>query len=82
MVIGTRGFIAWLEAGVYAKIRGTCKNIFVRIFVHAVGLLLIIGGLYFLISTIPSMISVAGLVLSMIGVFIFCIPLGMEKKFH
>ncbi len=78
MVIGTQGFITWLEAGVYTKIRAACKNIFVRIFVHAVGLLLIIGGLYFLISTMPSMTSITGLFLSMIGVFTFCIPLGME----
>ena len=79
MVVGTRGFIAWSEAGVYNKIREACKNIFVRVFVHAVGLLLIIGGLYFLIATMPSLTSVAGLFLSIIGLCIFCIPLGITE---
>jgi len=78
MIIGTRGFIAWLKAGMYIKIRERCKNIFVRICVHAVGLLWVIGGLYFLIAAMPSMTSAAGMFLSIIGLFIFCIPLGMD----
>jgi len=79
MIIGARGFIAWLETGMYIKIRERCKNIFVRICVHAVGLLLVTGGLYFLIAAMPSMTSVAGLFLNIIGLFIFCIPLGMDE---
>ena len=78
MVLGTRGFVAWLEAGVYMRIREACKNIFVRMCVHAVGLVLIIVGLYFLIATMPSMTSVTGLFLGIIGLFIFVIPLGIE----
>ena len=78
MVIGTRGFVAWLEAGLYVRIREACKNIFTRICVHAIGLVLIIVGLYFLIATMPSMTSVAGLFLGIIGVLFFVLPLGVE----
>ncbi|DAC71824.1 MAG TPA: hypothetical protein DSN98_08370 [Thermoplasmata archaeon] len=78
MVIGTRGFIAWFETVIYNKIRETCKNILLKIFVHAFGVLLMVGGIYFLITTMPSMISIAGLILIFIGLFIFLIPLGVE----
>ncbi|MBE3121624.1 MAG: hypothetical protein IMZ53_10580 [Thermoplasmata archaeon] len=78
MVIGTRGFIAWFEAIIYNKIREVCKNIFVKIFVHTVGVLLMVGGIYFLITTMPSITSVVGMFLIIIGLFVFLIPLGVE----
>jgi hypothetical protein len=78
MIVGERGFIAWFEAIIYNKIRRACKNIFAKIFVHIVGMLLMIGGIYFLITTMPSMTSVAGLFLIIIGLFVFLIPLGVK----
>jgi succinate-acetate transporter protein len=78
MVIGSRGFIAWFEAVIYNKIRRACKNIFLKIFIHSIGVLLIMAGIYFLITTMPSMTSIAGLFLIFIGLFVFLIPLGVE----
>lgn len=78
MVVGTEGFIAWFEALIYNKIRHACKNIYVKIFVHALGILLVVGGLYFLITTIPSFTSIIGLFLIFIGLVVFVIPLGVE----
>ena len=78
MVIGTRGFIAWFEAIMYQKIREVCKNIYIKLFIHTVGLLVVIGGIYFFIATMPSLISVAGLFLTIIGLVIFFIPLGIQ----
>ncbi len=78
MVIGVEEFVAWFEAIIYNKIRQTCKNILIRIFVHLLGLLSIILGLYFLITYMPSMISIAGLFLSLVGIVIFLIPMGIS----
>ena len=78
MVVGTKGFIAWLYAIVYNPIRNASKNIYVKIFVHTIGILLIVAGIYFLIIMIPSLASIVGLLLIFIGLFIFLIPLGVE----
>jgi hypothetical protein len=72
------GFIAWFEAILYNRIRAACRNIFIKLFVHAVGVLMMIGGLYFLITTLPSVTGVEGMLLFFIGLFIFLIPLGVE----
>jgi len=75
---GYIGYIARLYAVIYNKIREVCKNIFLKIFVHSLGLILMIIGLYFLITTMPSIISVTGMILIFIGLFIFLIPLGVK----
>jgi hypothetical protein len=78
MIVGTRAFIAWFEAILYNPIREVCRNIVVKIVVHTIGTVLMIGGLFFLITTIPSITSIEGLLLIFIGCFIFLIPLGVE----
>lgn len=78
MIGGEREFIAWFETLMYNKIRDVCKNIYVKIFVHAVGVLLIIGGIYFLITTMPSFTNIAGLFLIIIGLVVFVITVGVE----
>jgi hypothetical protein len=78
MVFGTKGFIAWFEVLIYRKLRNASKNIYVKIAVHTIGVLLIITGIYFVITTIPSLASIAGLFLIIIGLVIFVIPLGVE----
>lgn len=78
MIIGERGFIAWFEAVIYNKIRRTCKNIFLKIFVHSISVLLMMAGIYFLITTMPSMTGIVGLFLFVIGLFVFLIPLGVD----
>jgi membrane protein YdbS with pleckstrin-like domain len=78
-VIGTRGFVAWFYAVVYNRILAACKNIFVKISMHLIGLIAIVVGLYFLILTMPSIASVGGLVLLLIGLVVFVIPFGTKK---
>ena len=78
MVVGTKGFISWFEALIYNKIRDACKNIYVKISVHTIGILLMVVGIYFLITTMPSLASITGLFLIIIGLVIFVIPLGLE----
>jgi hypothetical protein len=78
MVYGASGFIAWFEIVIYNKIRKACKNIFIKIFVHLLGLVLMIIGLYFLIATMPSFTSIGGLFLSLVGFVIFLIPIGVK----
>ena len=43
--IGTEGFVAWFYAIVYNYIRRACKNFLIKLFVHSIGLTLIIIGL-------------------------------------
>ena len=76
---GIRGFITWLEITFIDKIRNACKNIFVKVLVHALGVLFIIGGMYFILTNNPSLASIGGVLLIMIGLVIFIIPLGVEK---
>ena len=82
MFIGTAGFVAWFEAIIYSiiynKVRKACKNIFVKIFIHLLGLLSIFVGIYFLIATMPSGTSIAGMFLALIGLVIFLIPIGVD----
>lgn len=78
MTVGTKGFIAWFEAILYNKIRNACKNIFIKIFIHSLGVLFMIAGLYFLFTTIPSLTSIAGVFLIILGLLLFVIPLGVD----
>ena len=54
------------------------KNIFIKIFIYLLGLILMIIGIYFLIATIPSFTSIGGLFLSLVGFVIFTIPIGVK----
>ena len=54
------------------------RNILIKIVIHAIGTFLIIIGIYFLITTMPSLTSIAGLIMILIGVVVFVIPLGVE----
>ena len=77
-IIGTKGFMAWFYAVIYNRVRKACKNLFVKISVHLLGLIFMILGIYFLIVTMPSFISIAGLFLILIGLVVFWIPLGAK----
>jgi uncharacterized membrane protein YdcZ (DUF606 family) len=61
------------------SVGGACKNIFVRISLHIIGLIAVIFGLYFFMTTIPSINSLVGLLLMLIGLVIFVIPFGKKK---
>ena len=78
-IIGTEGYVAWLFGPIYLKIRNACKNILVKMLVHSIGLILGIIGIFYLIATIPSFLSVLGVIITLFGVIIFVTPLGIEK---
>ena len=79
MYVGTRGFIAWLYAVIYNPMRNACKNIYIKTVVHTIGIIVMIAGIYFLITTMPSLAGIAGLFLIVIGLFIFVVPLGVDS---
>jgi hypothetical protein len=76
--IGTGGFISWFYAVIYVNIRKACKNIIFRLFIHALGLIFMIIGLNYLVTTFPSAISAFSIFLIFIGFVIFMIPMGVE----
>ena len=75
-IIGTRGYIALFEGFLYKKVRKACKNIVIKIFVHSIGLMLMIIGMYFLINFFTSMIGAGGLLLMFIGFVVYMTPFG------
>jgi len=80
MVYGKAGFVAWFYAIIYNRLRETCKNIYVKILVHSIGVIAIVVGLFYLITTMPSMISILGMFLVFIGLTIFFTPLGVDTS--
>ena len=75
-IIGSRGHIAWFEGIIYNRVRKACKNLAIKILVHSIGLILMVIGLFYLITTFPSIMSVGGLLLMFIGFVVFMTPLG------
>ena len=80
MVYGKAGFVAWFYAIIYVRVRESCKNIYVKILVHSIGVIAIVVGLFYLITTMPSMTSILGMILVFIGLVIFFIPLGVNSS--
>lgn len=80
MVYGKTGFIAWFYAVIYKRLRDACKNIYVKLFVHSIGLIAMVVGLFYLITAMPSMTSIVGMFLFLIGLIIFSIPLGTDSS--
>ena len=78
MVFGKAGFVAWFEGIIYTRVRNACKNIFVKIFVHLLGLVFMVLGIYLLISTMPSISSIVGMFLGFIGLVIFVTPIAVK----
>ena len=79
MVHGKAGFIAWFNAVIYNRLREACKNIFVKLLVHSIGIITIVVGMFYLISAMPSFTSIFGMFLVFIGFFIFLIPFGTDS---
>ena len=80
MVYGKAGFVAWFYAIIYVRLRESCKNIYVKILVHSIGVIAIVVGLFYLITTMPSFTSIFGMFLVFMGLFIFFIPLGVDSS--
>ena len=75
-IIGTRGFIALFEAVIYNKVRKACKNIVIKIIIHSIGLMLMITGMFYLITSFISPIGIFGLLLMFVGFVVFMTPFG------
>ncbi|KYK24201.1 hypothetical protein AYK24_06415 [Thermoplasmatales archaeon SG8-52-4] len=73
-----KGQVSWFEILIYTYVRRACKNIFVKIFVHIVGLILMVLGIYLLIFTMPSLTSIMGVFFGVIGFVIFITPIGVK----
>jgi len=78
--IGTDGFVAWFFSIIYMRIVRACKNIFVRILVHSIGLIITIFGLCAFLTSILSPMSIYGLFLIFGGIVIFVIPFGINAE--
>ena len=80
MVYGSRGFIAWFYAIIYVNLIKACKNIYVKSLFYLIGIILMIVGLFYLITTMPSVTSIIGMYLVFIGLFVFLIPFGANSS--
>jgi len=79
-IIGTDGFVAWFYSIIYMRVVRACKNIFVRMIIHSIGLIITILGLFALITKMPSMTSIFGIVLILGGIVIFITPFGVNAE--
>jgi len=79
MVYGKTEFIAWFYAIIHNRLRKTCKNIYVKLLVHSIGVIIMVAGMFYLITAMPSMISIFGMFLAFIGLVIFLIPFGTDS---
>ncbi len=80
MVYGKAGFVAWFYAVIYVRLRDACKNIYIKILVHSIGVITIIVGMFYLITAMPSITSLYGMFLVFIGLIFFLIPLGIDSS--
>ena len=76
--IGTEGFVSWFYAIIYKRVRKACENIFIKIFVHIIGLISMIIGLFFLMTSTPPLSIAAAIFFIMGGLVIFLTPVGVE----
>jgi len=79
-IIGTDGFVAWFYSIIYMRVVRACKNIFVRMIIHSIGFIITILGLFALITKMPSMTSIFGIVLILGGIVIFITPFGVNAE--
>ena len=78
-IYGSRGQRAWFFAFIYMWIRDVCrKSIHVKLFIHAIGLISMIIGLFLLVTTLPSLLSIFGVIIALCGLVTFFTPLGLE----
>ncbi len=80
MVYGKTGFIAWFYAIIYNRLRDACKNIYVKLLVHSIGIITIVVGMFYLITAMPSFTSIFGMFLVFIGFIFFLIPLVVDSS--
>jgi hypothetical protein len=78
VVYDSRGQRAWFFGIIYMGIREACrKSIYVKLFVHAIGLISMLVGLFLLISTLTSMTSILGVFIGLFGLILFFTPFSL-----
>ena len=80
MVYGSRGQIAWFYGIVYEWVRNTCKNIYIKIIVHSIGIILMVFGLFYFITYFMAPGSAYGMIMMFAGLIIFLTPLGVDSS--
>jgi hypothetical protein len=80
MVYGREGFVAWFYAIVYKKIQSICKNIYIKIGIHSIGMIMMVFGAYLMITAMPSLTSILGMLLMFLGIVVFALPFGAETR--
>ena len=78
--MGSKGFITWFYAIIYVNLIKACKNIFVKSLLYLIGIIFIMVGLFYLITTMPSFTSISGVILAFIGLFLFLVPFGANSS--
>lgn len=78
--MGSKGFITWFYAIIYVNLIKACKNIFVKSLLYLIGIIFIMVGLFYLITTMPSVTSISGVILAFIGLFLFLVPFGANSS--
>ena len=80
-IYGSRGYIAWLFGIIYMWVREVCrKSFYVKLFVHSIGLIVMVWGLFLFITELPSFLSAFGVFIILIGLVVFFISLNLDIK--
>ena len=77
---GKAGFIAWFYAIIYNRLREACKNIYVKSLMHSIGIIIMVVGMFYLITAMLSSMSIFCMFLVLIGLFVFLIPFGTDSS--
>jgi len=76
-VIGIRGFVSWVHISFLEKIRLMCQESLIKYSVHALGLSLMIFGVFPIIKLLHPL-SLLGIFILLFGLVLFVTPLGVE----
>ena len=79
MIVGSKGQITLLNGFFYKWIRQGCKNLYIKLIIHSIGLIVLLMGISLFICYIVKPLSVLGIFLSFIGLFLFLTPFGIEN---
>ena len=78
-VPGERGYITWFYSIIYMWIRKVCRrHIFVKLLVHSIGVIGMVFGIFLLISTMPSITSLIGILIGLFRLILFITPMNLE----
>ena len=77
-IFGTGGFVVWFYMLIYLAIRKRCTNIYMKLFIHTLGVIIILIGWTLFVKPMLSFVSVPGLFIIFAGLVFFVLPLGVD----